>query len=314
MSRTRYYLPALLVLVGAASLQAEVAESRVERSRIVSDQAPSRMASASTAAALGPEEAAPSSPGDADLGDQFILKQREKSTPFTFYGNVSGNYTNNVALQSNGGKGDNFLLGEMGVGWTHAFSPNFGLDLGVRQQFFRYDRYTALDFDGLNVVAGAHYALPQLGGIVLFAGYAFDRLVDMSQEEFYVNHSLSVGAQKTWALSRAHSLFVAYNSDFSVASDPDNQGRNYHCLTGGYNVDLTRRLSGQFTYKLTLVDYKSIDRLDVNNLVAIGFGFKITPWCVVSAMGSYIFNSSNRSEFEYQVGNVAVNLGLNARF
>ena len=264
---------------------------------------------------MGPEQAAPPSPGDEDLGEQFLLKRPEKPTPFRVYSDVTGNYTSNVLLQPHGGPGDTFLLGEVGASWSHLIAQNLGLDIGVRQQFFRYNRYSALDFDALNVGAGVNYALPKLGGIVLSAAYSYDRMVDRREQlEFYTNHALSIGAQKTWILSRAHNIFVAYNSAFSVATDPSLQRRNYHSLSAGYNVDLTRHFSGQFVYRLTLSDYSGISRQDLTNLVALGFSYKLTSWANVSAMGSYIFNDSTRPAFDYQAGNLAANLGFSVKF
>ena len=210
--------------------------------------------------------------------------------------------------------GDNFFLADLGVAWTRPISQNFALNVGVRQQVFRYDRFSAFDFNGLNIGAGASYLLPGLGGIVLTGAYSYDRLTDRHQNEFYTNHMLSIGLQKTWVLSRAHNIFAAYDSDFSVATDPGNQRYHYHRLSIGYNVDLTRRFSGHLAYRLMLADYGTIGRLDVDNLLSLGFVYKITPWCNVSAIGSYIFNSSNRPAFEYQVGNVGANLGFSLRF
>ena len=314
MRKTSFLIPGLLALLSVCSARAQSVDSRVERSRISSDQSPSGLLSQPASSSLGTGESAPSSPGDEDLGEQFIFKRREKVTPFNFFADVSCNYTSNVALQRHGGVSDNFLMAEMGLTWSKAVSQTLALNAGVRQQLFRYDRFSAFDFNGLDATAGASYVLPGLGGVVLNAGYTFDRLTDRHQNEFYTNHTLSVGLQKTWVLSRAHSIFVAYDSDFSVACDPASQRHHYHSFSAGYNVDLTRHFSAMVGYKFTLIDYTSLDRLDANNLLSLGINYKITPWCAVGASGSYVFNNSSRPVFDYEVGNASANLRFSLRF
>ena len=56
------------------------------------------------------ETTAPSSPGDPDLGEQVILKRREKVRPFTVSADVSGFYTTNAAL-TDAFKVDDFFHG-----------------------------------------------------------------------------------------------------------------------------------------------------------------------------------------------------------
>ena len=314
MRKISKFAPVLLVVSGIASLHAQNIDSRVERSRIATEQSASEPAPATVEGALGTEEAAPPSPGDEDLGEQFVLKQQEKPTPFICFADLSGNYTDNAALQPHNGTKDTFFLAEVGANWLHPVAQNLALNVGVRQQLFRYDSSSYLDFEALNLSAGAIYALPDLGGIVLTAGYNYDRMVDRHWDEFFTNHMLGIGVGKTWSLSRAHSISAGYNSDFSFATDPSSQRRNYHTLSGSYNVDLTRYLSATAAYKLTLIDYPPIGRLDVNNMLILGFAYKVTPWCNAGVMGSYIFNNSDRSEFDYQVGNVSVTLGVNGRF
>src|SRR4051812_27710404 len=47
---------------------------------------------------LIPAGLAPTSPGDADIGQQVLLKRTNKATPFSAFATVSGYYTNNAAL------------------------------------------------------------------------------------------------------------------------------------------------------------------------------------------------------------------------
>ncbi len=311
-------LVGLLASLGVASAWAQTPNAQVERSRITGSQAqvgPQAFEAVPTGGGGAPLEAAPSTPGDEDLGQQWILKKNEKLTPFTVFANLSGNATNNVALQRDHGESDTFLLGEVGALWARPIAQNLVADIGARQQFFRYDKFTEFDFDSLNLGAGLSYGLPQLGGIVLTGRYNYTRLTDAREEdEFFTEHTLSIGVQKTFVLSRAQSIFAGYNSEFSLAAEPITQRYHIHSLSLGYNVDLTRALSGQAVYRASLLDYRNIERQDWNQLIALGLTYRVTSWFNVSLLGSYVFNNSNRTEFNYSVGNLSANLGVAVRF
>jgi hypothetical protein len=127
---------------------------------------------------LIPAGIAPSSPGDADLGEQVLLKRQDKATPFSAFANLSGFYTNNAALTNAARVDDFFFVGEVGVSYQPRFTAELLGEITVREADFRYARYDALDFESLNAGAGLTYTPHYLGGIALSARYNYNRLTD----------------------------------------------------------------------------------------------------------------------------------------
>ena len=88
-------------------------------------------------------------PGDADLGEQQILKRVEGYQPFTISVGMPFYWTSNVALTSSGEESD-FVLAPAAAAFyePRITSTLYGL-IDVREQLFYYDRFDSFDFGAL---------------------------------------------------------------------------------------------------------------------------------------------------------------------
>lgn len=280
--------------------------ARVEQAqRFRSDEASQAEARERLAPAFGDE--IPSTPGDPDLGQQVLLKKREKITPFNVFANVSGYFTNNAALTDVNMVHDYFMVAEAGASYQRQIVKDLYGEVTIRQAVFRYSEFNELDFDSMNVGAGLTYVLRPIWGVAATARYNYNRLTDgADHDEFFTNQTLTLGLQKTFEFSKAHYFYVGYSSVFGW-SDPVAPQRDEYGIFAGYRANLTRSISAEFYYRGAYFDYVN-DRGDWNHTLAFSVKWEPVPWASLSASASLGFNDSNRDVFDYSVFNGGVGL------
>lgn len=265
---------------------------------------------------------APSSPGDDDLGLQQILSRRDKYKAFTIFGDVSGFYTSNAFLTKNNTQGDAYVVGQVGGVWQPQIVGNLFGEINLRQQFYRYDQFSILDFNSLNTGGGLSYLLQDFGEVLVSLKYNYNRLSPgETTAAFYESHTITPGAQKIFSFSRAHFAYVGWNSaiqftdPYSSNTAPANAiQRDEHSLFAGYNVKLTRALTAQAYYRLSYYDYAFGGRDDLNQTASLGVSYNFTDWVALYASFSANFNNSNKSVFDYTSTTSGGGLSLRYRF
>ncbi|MCX5806347.1 MAG: hypothetical protein NT010_09830 [Proteobacteria bacterium] len=257
---------------------------------------------------------APASPGDDALGQQYILKQKSEYEPFSVFGNLVWNWTSNVALTKNNPQDDNYIVTTGGVSYQPIIRPNLLGEITVVQQWFRYDKFTDMNFDSLNIGAGLSYAIPELSNLAVFSRYNYNRLTDADGTgEYFRNHTITFGFFKIFPLARTHYLYGGYSSQFGF-SDPKIYQRDYHSAVGGYNIDITSKLSVDLSIRVSYIPYEEEGREDFNESVSLGITYKPKPWLILTFSSFAAFNQSKNGVFEYNVVNLAPNIGIKIKF
>ncbi len=254
---------------------------------------------------------APKSPGDPDLGEQVILKRQQKSTPWLFSADTSINYTSNIALADKGARGDTFFLGQLALSYQRKVIENLFFETTVSQGFFKYDRFPAFDFDTLNAGTGLTYFAK---GIAFSARYNYNRLTDGAQhDEFFRQHSVTLGAQKTISVNSAFFAYFGATARFNWNEPLVTQRDEYSIYVGG-RVALTRTLTFDAFYRAGVFNYNFQSRTDVNQTLALSLRYQPRPWFAVTASSSFGLNLSNRDTFDYKVANTGLTLGVQFKF
>ena len=257
-------------------------------------------------------EAAPASPGDQDLGEQRLFKYKEKDRRFTFSMDLGGFATSNVALVEKGRFDDQYLVGQVFLGYQAKLADNLFGDVSIREASFRYNRFTALDFDSQTFGVGLTYVAPDLWNVAFFGRYSYNRLLDATDgNEIFTNHGLTVGFQKTFQISRAHNFYAGYASQFGIGHPVVFQ-RDEHAAFFGYHADLSRSLDGDLFYRIAAYDYKKGGRTDLNETLNGSLQYKFTKWLRAYASASLALNHSNRDGLDYDA--FTAGLGLTATF
>jgi len=257
---------------------------------------------------------APPSPGDDALGEQHILKRKSEYQPFSVFGHLGWNWTSNVALTKNNPQDDNYLLTTTGVSYQPILLPNLLGEITAMYQWFRYDRFTDMNFDSFNTGAGLTYVIPALDQLAISARYNYNRLTDTDgQGEYYRNNSITIGLFKVFQLARAHYIYAGYSSQFGFA-DPKVYQRDYHSLFVGYCLDITSNWSFEGGARASYIPYAENNREDYNESATIGITYKPRPWISINLSALAAFNQSNQSVFEYNMMNISPNIGIKIKF
>lgn len=251
-------------------------------------------------------------PGDPDLGVQFISQPRERAHPWRFFGSAADYYTDNVTLAKSNKQGDGYFFSEVGARYERKLTESLGIEAIVRQGFFRYHSLSSQDFNSLNAGAGVYCDLKDFWGITAFGRYNFERLSDESLgRELLHNHTLSVGAQKTFALQGGTFIYLGYTSIFGFAEQSAAQ-RNEHSLYAGAQIHLTQCLDADFYARLALFDYRQAERRDMNGTIVAALTYHFNRQLAVNASFSFVFDRSNHTRFDYDAATTGG--GLNIRY
>src|SRR5438105_6721100 len=163
-------------------------------------------------------------PGDADLGEQQILKRVEGYQPFTISAGAPFYWTSNVALTRNNEQSDFVVAPAAAAFYEPRITSNlYGL-IDVREQLFYYDRFTDFDFGSFDVEAGLRYLVPQWHNLLLRVEYDYNRLTKKdSFSAFFQNHGFIFNAEVPFHLSRAQQLSFGVDANISAAAEESNQ-------------------------------------------------------------------------------------------
>ena len=265
---------------------------------------------------LGTEPAfAPWSPGDSDLGEQLLLTRSTRYKAFTFFGTVNQTFTTNAFLTNGGQQSDWFTTMQVGGFWLPHLTGNLYGDVSVRQQLFRYARFSELSFNSLDTGAGLVYVVRQLGDLSVSAKYHYNLLTNASStSEIFHEHSLRFIAQKPWILSRAHWLNFGATADIVLAGEPDYSLRHRFFLFTSYQAALTRSLSASLFYQIGYLPFLENNRSDWNQILGFSFIYNLTNWFSLNASVNASFNRSNDEFFDYDVLNTGVGVNALIRF
>jgi hypothetical protein len=295
------------LMLGSWTLQAQV-PSQVDQSNAINAPQQSNPGSPVWNPVETQFDAAPSSPGDNDLGEQRLLKKKDKAPePFSLSAGVSAYWTDNVALVKKGANSDRFAVGTVTAAYSPRFNERWAADVSLRQQFFRYDTFNALDFNSTNLGAGLSFNALELGGLNVFVRYNFNLLTTAKDtpaadvfSEFYNTHSVTAGIQKAFPLSKAHYFYVGEMNQVSY-TNPETAQRNEYSIFAGYHLDLTRSLELNAYYKAAFFDYAYNERQDLNQNLSLNATYRFTDWCSVGTDVGFSQNNSNQPIFDYKV-------------
>jgi hypothetical protein len=291
---------------------AQTANQAQDRAQLTRDQA----ALGPTVTTTGVEDShIVTSPNDADLGEQQILKRAEAYQPFIASVSVPFYWTTNLALTNQGEQSDFLVSPVAALIYQPRITKSLYANIGVREQLFYYDRVTSFDFGSFDVEVGLTYTVPQLHNLVLHAGYDYNRLTNKNSfSSFFSNHVLLVSAELPFRLSRAQQLSLGADASFSVTADPDPPRRHDFETYLGYSVQLTRAFFMNATGRVVLHDYVLTDRVDVSEILALSVTYNVTKYLNANVIGNVAANQSNHSTFDYQVANLGGAVTLSIRF
>jgi hypothetical protein len=253
---------------------------------------------------------------DDAFGAQVILKENAVVRAFTGWAEVSGFYTNNVALTRRGAVDDTFLTNTFGLSYRKVLKPTIAFDATIRGTLYRYNRFNELDFQSLDPSLTLTWAPEKIPNTAFFVRYGFNQLTSASSgDEFFNNHQIAIGVQKVWQLSRAHSVFAGAQAQWTWA-DPTDSQRDEYSVFVGYHADIARDFGVDLNYRFAYFDYREseVGRADKNQSLTLALRYSLEEWLSVSASSFWTTNKSNFDVFGYDAWNLGGGIGLQAKF
>jgi hypothetical protein len=256
---------------------------------------------------------APRSPGDSDLGEQLLLRRNEKLDDFLVQADVFVFWTNNAEHVDTNRKSDAFWGWRSFVNWHPNITSQLIADVGVTQDWYRYDRFDDLDFETLAATAGLIYLEPRLKNVAFFAQYEFDRFTQ-DFDDLTRSHSIRAGAQKQFVFNRRSNLVTSLLGDWDFDNNVDSLKRNEYQAEVAWNYKLLQPLELTLSYRYTLFDYTEVDRSDSLHSLNLCLVYSPNKWLQIYAGANYNFNNSNHAVYDYEAANMGGGVGAKVKF
>ncbi len=260
---------------------------------------------------------APGSSADDDLGVQMILQPDARYEPFTVNAWAGYYFTDNANLVEEGRREDHVFNSLLSVSWLPVIRGNLYGEATLREQTFRYNALSDLDFDAWDAGTGLVYVLRSLGDVSVFTRYNYAEFRDPQDGygDIYASHSLQAGFFKSWVLSREQFLYASWLSDVALDGDPGYAERHDHSATFGYRITPVRKVKAEVFYRSAFLDYSEQGREDWNHAAGGSVSYNFTPNLYLSAYATFSGNQSNLNVGgDYEAWQTGLRLGGYWRF
>jgi hypothetical protein len=256
---------------------------------------------------------APASHGDDDIGQQLILKETPKDQPFRFQAESFLFWTNNAAHASRGAIDDAFWGWHVASEWQPQITNKLFGEVGISQDWFRYDTLQELDFETFEATAGLYYLEPRLADSLFFLQYQYQYLTH-NYHSLLNTHAARAGVQKVIVIDRRNSIQVCLMGVWDFYTDVPLIKRNEYSGDVAWRYKLTHDLMFSLGYHFTCFDYDAASRVDCLNAVSFNISYTPRPWLEIYAGYSYSFNNSNLAPFSYEAANAGGGVGVRLKF
>lgn len=302
-----------ITLLGSLAAQADILSS-TQRFFGVGGQVPS-YAGESGETELSALGQAPYSPADSDLGIQEVLVERGETEPILF------SFTTSILRTDNAPSGNPLFdegtswvsASRMSLTWRPHIVQGWFADVGIGQDFIRYDRSSALDYENLGFRAGIFKNIPDLDDTVVFARYEYQRMTFGSLgDSVYHAQRIRAGLQKTlWAIPR-HQLTGSLSGAYEWVARPEFLERNEISADLAYRYSITDTLYTVASARISRYNYDQFGRDDWTFGSALELVWQFNPNFWASASLSYDKNDSDSfgdfNEYEAWTSGLGVSL------
>jgi hypothetical protein len=250
----------------------------------------------------------------SEFGEQVVIKRQAAFDPWRVEINVQGFHTDNVALAPRRVE-DFFLRSTLDIAWRKPISTDWVAELGLSQDFMRYDEFSSLNYDKSSASAGVSTRLDWLGGATFTMRYLFDYLTEEGfGSRILSSQSILVGVLKSWKLSDKQRLFVGLISEPDLAVDPDLAVRHEHGFSAGWTMKITERFTTRLSGRAGYHTSPNTGRDDWNYSTRLTATYQMTDWASINASTGLNVNRSNVDRFDYRNMLTGAWLGLQMRF
>ncbi len=305
--RNRLVVPALCVFLSAVA-SAPAQDVRVETQQQAQARNENTLEQPET-----PEEVT-----DPELGDINVVSRQPRPKMFTFSTGQTFNYSSNAFLVRDDTESAFFWNGRVGASFVPYATRNFTPTLTFDQNWFRYDRFSELNFDSQSLQLDLKYDLNRDDTWYVIGSYAIARLYspDASTGEFYRYGFLNGSITHLMRLGTTPINLGMTGGTYWRHGDPSLSDRvsGYLNVSAIYSIRENIQLSGFTRPELQHYthDASGSSREDFNLTVGATLSWTPNQYMALAATASYIGNFSTVSERRYDL--VTPSLVLAAQF
>lgn len=267
---------------------------------------------------------APFSPADSDLGVQEVLGEYRGLPPVRVEVSSDFYWTDNAPAATRQLDDESWLwAGRIATSWQPKIAAGWFADLGLEQQWFRFDQGDAVDFENFAAHAGVVKMLPQLDDLLVYGRFEYQRLTTGSfGDGDYDASRIRVGAQKVLFNSTHHHLSAGVSAAFDLDADPDYLERNEYALDLSYTYFITDTLSATASWRGAYWDFSTppapfggpADRRDFSQVVGLELAWMPCKNARISTSVFFSDNDSNTPLGANDSQSWTVGLGVGAVF
>jgi hypothetical protein len=252
------------------------------------------------------EQEAPEEVADPELGDINLVSRAPRPKMFTFSTVQTLNYSSNAFLVSDNTQSDFYWNGRVGASFVPYATRNFTPRLTFNQDWFRYHRFSELDFDAQTLQLDLKYDLNRDDTWYVNGSYAVARLYspNASTGEFYRYGYLNGSITHLVQLRTAPINLGMSGGAYWRHGDPSSSDRVSGYLNVGaiYNICETVQVSGFTRPELQHYTHDPAgSREDFNLTVGATLSWTPNQYVALAATASYIGNFSTVSERRYDL-------------
>ncbi len=319
-------MPVLLPLLLSPSLALAQSPAAIDRflSSSRPDYDPAQLEADSTDAG---RSFAPFSPADSDLGVQEVLGEYKGLPPVRVEVSSDFYWTENAPSTIPGLSEDSWLwAGRIAASWQPKIAAGWFADVGVEQQWLRFDQGDATDFENFSAHVGALKALPQLDDLLVYGRLEYQMLTTGSfLDNDYDASRIRLGAQKVLFNSARHQISTGVSAAFDLQANPEDLKRDEYALDFSYTYFLTDTLSATASWRgaywdgegnnvTSLAPFRIEKAQTFNQVVGVELSWKPCKSARISTSAFFSDTDSNSVLAGSDVQAWTVGLGVGATF
>jgi hypothetical protein len=253
------------------------------------------------------QKTTPENAGDPELGEISLVSRAPRPKMFTFSTAQTLNFTSNAFLVRDNVENDLFWNGGVAAAFVPYATRDFTPSLTFNQNWFRYDRFSELDFDAQSLQLDLKYNLNPDHTWYLDGYYTVARLCSPgdSSGEFYRYGFLNASITHLMPLGKTPINLSVTGGAYSRHGDPSSSDRvsAYLGVAAIYNLSQIVQLSGftrpevqHYTH-----DTSGRSREDFNLTVGAMLSWMPNQYVTLAGVVSYIGNFSTIDERRYDL-------------
>jgi len=296
-----YRIPSVVVSMVCAAMCPSYIHAQAEaRSQIARDSADATSLPREPRQTPGSGTSASTAGAASEFGETVIIQKQAAFDPWRVEVDMQAYHTDNVALAPRRVE-DWFFRAGLDVSYLNKLAGGWNAEFFLGQDFIRYDRFDALDFEMTRAGLGLSSRLPWLGNTTFLVRYQFEYLAEPGWSgRILSSHSITAGLIKSWKIAEGQRIYVGFLTEPDLAVDPDISVRHENGLHAGWSVKVADRLTLRLSGRASYYSSPNADREDWNYMAKVSATYELADWASVGASTSMMWNHSSKNRFDYR--------------